>query len=171
MIAKPLKYLLNIFANWQHVRPFAICALLALPLTAFAEDLSLAQREQIINAVNISESDWRNMTSGRTVIYHQDGMEYGREYYPSSGNRTYFRAANGTCLEGEWSYEDKIFCFDWGRDLPSCFFHKRVGDAIFIVGSTGGDIQQVTEIIDAPFQCAPELLSSLDVPRLINGKL
>ncbi|MBL4805853.1 MAG: hypothetical protein JKY31_01030 [Rhodobacteraceae bacterium] len=142
-----------------------ICLFLMATTPVAAQDAGMTYAQFIMSGPGIlSESEWRDLTGGRTVLY-RDGMKggpaIGREYYPTDSNLVYFLNTRGQCFAGEWTFKNRAFCFDWGDDAPSCFYHKRSdGDIYTVVADPNNfdpeaEIQIIEDIIDAPFQCAP----------------
>ncbi len=142
---------------------FLTFILLMIPVVLPAQNL----REKFEAGTEITASEWQEMTRGRTVIYQSFGREVGREYYPPSGNKVFFRFSNGECLEGTVAYSPPDFCFDWQVYGKMCFEHKYVDGEIFIMGE--GNIVFVSDIVNDPFQCTAGLLSALDQPLAFAG--
>lgn len=132
--------------------------LLFLPMIASAQSL----RDRFDAGIEITPSEWQQLTSGRTVIYQNYGVVHGREYYPADSNEVFYEFADGTCLEGTVTYEPSQFCFDWQGHEFMCFQHKYIDGEIFIAGS--GGVTFVSDIVDDPFRCTPGLMSTLDLP-------
>ncbi len=132
--------------------------LVIFPVGVMAQSL----RERVEAGTHISQTEWYDLTIGKTVIYQSFGLESGREYYPPSGNTIFYQTIVGTCMEGTYSYDAPSFCFQWqGNDL-ACFDQKWVENEIYIISKQNGGIHFVADIIEAPFRCAPALLSALD---------
>ncbi len=146
------------------IRAILIFCLLPIPLVA------QSLRETIDAGTHISLEEWQTMTRGKTVIYQRFGVELGREFYPISGDKVYYLHADGYCLEGVITYQSPSFCFDWEGRARMCFEQKRVGEEIYIISLQGGNFTLVGDIIDDPFQCQPEFLSSLTLPSLTGEK-
>jgi len=139
-----------------------LCAALALaPLAAPAQSLL----DRLATAPEISESAWRDMTAGKTVVYEIDDAIYGYETYRKNSNRISIRLENGTCINGQWFMQQTAFCFDWEGGPLNCFNHKELDGDIYVVGLENGmeteDIQKVARIDDRPVFCGPALLSTL----------
>jgi hypothetical protein len=132
-----------------------ICAL--APVAGQAETLA----ETLATAPEITESAWREMTAGKTVVYQVYGMANGLEHYGSGQNVT-FELEDGSCLDGTWYMKGTAFCFDWPGEGLNCFRHRQVGDDIYVVGLNSGGIQLVDRIDNTPLSCGPALLSALE---------
>lgn len=140
-----------------------ILLLLMVPVALPAQTLA----ERFENGIEITASEWQEMTRGRTVVYQSFGVETGREYYPPKGNKVFYRFADGECLEGTVSYSPPDFCFNWQGYGNMCFEHKYVDGEIFIMGE--GNIVFVSDIVNDPFQCTAGLTSALDQPLAFAG--
>jgi len=83
------------------------------------------------------------------------------ERYAETGNRVDLQLNTGECLAGTWSHSGNVYCFDWGDDRASCFRHVRTGDTISIIQMDNGvettNIQQMTQISDAPLSCGQHM--------------
>ncbi|MEM9228393.1 MAG: hypothetical protein AAGB10_02205 [Pseudomonadota bacterium] len=112
---------------------------------------------------DISVSEWRQMVKGRTVTYRIGGQLWAHEAYDTSGNRVAIRTADGSCMEGTWSYDNGAYCFAWDAAPASCFRHVRQGSEILIVplidGVPSGAVQTVEGVSDIPLNCGPDLTS------------
>ncbi len=132
-----------------------LCIMMLCAGSAGAESLS----ERISEAVDIPVEDWRDMAQGRTLTYRMNDEFFALERYARAGNAVTLQLANGQCLEGTWSYEAPIYCFDWGSDGMACFRHTRLGDDIYIVqteeGADTANIQQMVAVNDVPVTCGP----------------
>lgn len=113
---------------------------------------------------DIAKEDWRALVRGRTVTYSIGGEVWARETYDTGSDTVWIRLADGTCMDGNWSWADGIFCFDWSSGEYSCFRHVRSDGRILVIpmlaeGLGVGTIQTVTQISDVPASCGPELTS------------
>ena len=115
---------------------------------------------------DIPLAEWLDRTLGRTVYYSIEGATFGREYYAPDGRSVVFQHVDGTCMEGEWSYQPDIsaYCFVWPGAL-SCFRHVDRGDDTLIIavepdGSPKPQtFQDVDRIATVPLSCGPAVTS------------
>ncbi len=138
----------------------ALAVILALlPVAASAQSLA----ERLASAPEISFSEWRDLTAGKTVVYQIDGETYGFERYTAPG-KVSIRLTDGTCIDGTWYMDQNSFCFDWQDGPLNCFHHKRLDSEIYVIGLDNGvetaDIQKVSRIANIPLACGPALLSA-----------
>lgn len=113
---------------------------------------------------DIALDDWRDMVRGRTVTYSIGGDIWARETYDTGSDTVWIRLADGSCMEGIWTWADGVYCFDWTSGEFSCFRHVRADGQILVIpvledGTGIGTIQTVTQISDVPASCGPELTS------------
>lgn len=113
---------------------------------------------------DIALEDWRDMVRGRTVTYSIGGDIWARETYDTGSDTVWIRLADGSCMEGIWTWAAGVYCFDWTSGEFSCFRHVRADDQILVIpvledGTGIGTIQTVTQISDVPASCGPELTS------------
>ncbi|WP_118132546.1 hypothetical protein [Oceanicella sp. SM1341] len=124
-------------------------ATLVPPLAASAQDTP------------IPESEWRDLTRGKTVYYYIDGTYFGREYYWPGQDMVTFQHASGVCANARWTYSSGEYCFFFDR--PHCFAHvRRDGEIIIIPQSAeaGGEQEQLVQSISpTSFTCTPGLTS------------
>lgn len=128
----------------------------ALASAGFATDDPVSR---IAEAVDIPVEEWREMAQGRTLTYRIDDEFFALERYAPSGDAVTLQLVDGTCLEGTWSYDAPIYCFDWRGAETACFRHARLGDAIMIIqtedGVDTGFVQTMVGVSDVPLSCAP----------------
>lgn len=112
---------------------------------------------------DIAPAEWREMVDGHSVTYHIGGAFWAREAYDTASNAVVIRMADGTCLEGTWSWTDGEYCFAWRGEGTSCFRHVRSEGEILIIpmvdGAPAGDIQTVAGVTDLPVTCGSGLTS------------
>lgn len=101
---------------------------------------------------------WRAMAAQNTLWYFAADGYWGREAYDGAGGHVVFEHRDGACLEGDWSWAEGLYCFDFADTRLHCFQHMRWRDRIFAV-STGGDVQEVKRIDAAPLSCGPDPMS------------
>ncbi|MEM8657575.1 MAG: hypothetical protein AAF813_07050 [Pseudomonadota bacterium] len=126
---------------------------------------SLSQAQEVASEGwnDISVEEWRDMVQGRTVTYNAGGQFWANEVYHPSTNHVMIQVADGTCMEGTWSYERGTYCFAWIDAPTSCFRHVREGGEILIIpivdGAPAGSVQTVAGVSDIPLKCGPDLTS------------
>ena len=134
------------------MRHILLAALLLLAAPGLAQDDSL---------VDIPVDEWREMAAGRTLTYTIGDQIFALERYARTGNQVELQFADGSCFTGTWTYQDNLYCFDWGYDRPHCFRHVRSGDQILVFnvvdGVATGDVQEMVRITDAPLACGQNL--------------
>jgi len=112
---------------------------------------------------DIPPQEWREMVVGHSVTYHIGGAFWAREAYDPASNAVVIRMADGTCLEGTWSWTEGEYCFAWRGEGTSCFRHVRQDGEILIVpmvdGQPSGDVQTVAGVTDLPVTCGSGLTS------------
>lgn len=113
---------------------------------------------------DIPIDDWREMVRGRTVTYSIGGDVWARETYDTGSDTVWIRLADGTCMDGVWTWNDGVYCYAWSSGEFSCFRHVRSQGSILVIpvledGTGLGTIQTVTQISDVPASCGPELTS------------
>lgn len=136
---------------------FAPFLVLAVPASA-AEGTAPAEDAGALR--DIPPADWRQMTRGQTVTYRMGGEIWARESYALSGDTVAIRLADGTCMEGVWSWTDGTYCFAWSSGELSCFRHVRAdGEILVIPTDSGGAVQTVSDISPGPVACGPAPVS------------
>lgn len=104
----------------------------------------------------ISEREWRALTRGKTLYYHEWGRFTGRERYDEDGRRVMFKRTEGRgCITGTYDHQrapagGAVFCFYW--DEPVCFQHFRRDGKIFARRSDGGEAE-IFRITDEVIGC------------------
>ena len=69
----------------------------------------------------MSAEDFERYTSGRTLIFGQNGQAYGAERY-LPGRRVTWSFLDGECRDGIWYPHDGNICFLYeDRDAPQCW--------------------------------------------------
>lgn len=130
----------------------AVIALVGMGGSGSAQDDSLQ---------DIPETEWRDMALGRTLTYMVGDAPFAIERYSRTGDQVELQFANGECFTGTWTHTENLYCFDWGYDRPHCFRHVRAGDRILIInvvdGEESGDIQEMTQVSDAPLACGQNM--------------
>ncbi|MEO0681815.1 MAG: hypothetical protein AAF192_15530 [Pseudomonadota bacterium] len=116
----------------------------------------------MLEGQDIAPEAWRAMTEGRTVWYRMDDEIWGRELYWPGGNRVTFQFADGRCLDAEWTFADRWYCFDFGgalgHEAAHCFRHLRHDGSLWAL-SAGGTPQAVDRIDETPLSCGPDVAS------------
>jgi len=135
------------------VRSFPSGIALALILGATALAGALEPGDQPIPL-----SEWREMTTGKTVWYSIDGALWGREYFHPDGARATFVTEDGECMTAPWAFYNGLYCFAYsGTD---CFRHvRRDGRLLAIPDGDAGAAQVIEKITDTPLSCEAPLSS------------
>ena len=124
--------------------------LLALPALAGEDSLQ-----------DMTLEEWQDLALGRTLTYRVGGEFYALERYARSGNQVELQFFDGTCVAGHWTHAGNLFCFDYGHPKPHCFRHVRSGNQILVIGFVDGletgDVQEMSEVTDAPLNCGQNL--------------
>ena len=146
----------------------ALILLVMMPGLAGAQSFSLDILQALKTAPYITESQWRELTAGNTVIYELDGQVFAYEQYLDDGSLFLIRTDDQSCQRGTWFMRGTAFCFNWEIERQVCFHHKRLGDAIYILELRNGieinEYQRVIAIEPRPMQCGQDRLSALPAP-------
>ena len=130
---------------------------------AAAEERAAQEVEPVSVMNDIAPEEWRDMVLGRTVTYRIGHDLWAREAYDIKSNGVAIRLADGTCMEGIWTWDEGAYCFYWSSGEISCFRHVRAGGEILIIplvdGEPSGTVQTVDGVSDAPLACGPALVS------------
>ena len=109
------------------------------------------------------EARWRSYAEGKTLYYTTAFGLVGKEYYPPNSNRVVYVRANGTCVDGDWSFKDDIFCFEY--QSQHCFFHIE-RDGVVYARHIDGVEQTVSQVTDEILSCAPINVSDAGAPAM-----
>lgn len=138
-------------------------ALVTPPLMASPLMAPPSMAEEAGGLEDIAPDEWREIVGGRSVTYHIGGVFWAREAYDPGSDAVVIRMADGSCLEGTWSWRGGEYCFAWRAEGTSCFRHVRNDGEILIIPVVDslptGDIQTVADIGDAPVNCGSGLTS------------
>ena len=119
--------------------------------------------EALDPAEDIPPQEWREMVVGHSVTYNIGGAFWAHEAYDPASNAVVIRMADGTCLEGTWSWSEGEYCFAWRGEGTSCFRHVRRDGEILIIpmvdGLPSGQVQTVAGVTDLPVSCGSGLAS------------
>ncbi|MBX2853739.1 MAG: hypothetical protein KTR21_02060 [Rhodobacteraceae bacterium] len=101
----------------------------------------------------LTPADFRALFEGRTIIVTYNGQYYGSEQY-FSGDRSLWTLRGGECEAGVWTYNDPLFCFNYGLGITSCWRIFESGGDYFAEG-VDGMLLRIAEIHNEPLRCTP----------------
>lgn len=117
----------------------------------------------------LSESEIREITSGKTFHYTLEGQPRGDEQHYEDGRVTW-RLPEGECLHGVWMVEGEVLCYFYGINSYGCWnvvANASSGTTTFRhtsvdLDGTRNDSPSVyiNRISEEPVSCAP--------PQLVN---
>ena len=103
----------------------------------------------------ISPDEFEAMSTGKTLYFSKDGQAYGAEHF-YKGRRSKWRYSDGTCEDGEWFTENKLFCFNYENGTQTqcwTFFKTDKGYAARAEGAPLDEILKLYLIDKKPLLC------------------
>lgn len=116
----------------------------------------------------LSETEIRDMTSGKTFHYTLLGEPRGDEQHYSDGRVTWM-LPDGICMHGVWIVKEEVLCYFYGISRYGCWNVIEGTDAGFRhspveVDGTADDESPsvyINRISEEPVSCAPRQVASL----------
>ncbi len=138
----------------QAVTPFTLTAAL-VALLCLVSAPRAAESGQPMSA-----AEFEAYSTGKTLYYGYDGIEYGIEQY-LPGRRVRWSALDGECLDGTWYERGRMICFVYeGKPEHQCWFFFRTPGGImarYANQTGGGDLYETRQSND-PLLCrGPEV--------------
>lgn len=110
----------------------------------------------------ISPSEFKALSTGKTLYFSQDGEPYGAEQF-FQGQRSKWQFSDGTCENGQWFNVDDMFCFNYEGGIETqCWHFFKTDDNGYAARAEGAPKEEVLNlesISKKPLLCSAEGLS------------
>ncbi len=90
-------------------------------------------------AQTLTGPEFDALSRGTTMHFSANGQYFGSEQF-FSGQRTVWRADDGSCVNGKWTYEPPAICFVYDDGSgPFCWTVAQDGDNITVTSTNSID--------------------------------
>lgn len=84
----------------------------------------------------LTGKEFDTLSRGTTMHFTENGVFYGSEQF-FSDQRTVWRADDGRCVNGKWTYEEPAICFRYDDGSgPSCWVIEGDANALSVTSTT-----------------------------------
>ena len=91
------------------------------------------------SAQTLTGKQFDTLSRGTTMHFSQNGQDFGSEQF-FSGQRTAWRAQNGRCINGKWTYEPPAICFTYDDGSgPFCWLVAGNAENLTITSTRNRD--------------------------------